>query len=115
VVEVNAQPIKPTKVPLRYPYIIYFSFEHCALDSLRKTKVQNMFRTKPTTIAIVVTKNPQLNNVPVNVVVVIMTHSQVPKQQVLRECEPLKVKTIIDWQIEEQLRDSFVHIIKEVI
>jgi hypothetical protein len=43
-------------MPLRYPCIIYFSFEHCALNCPKKTEVQNMFQTKPTIIAIVITK-----------------------------------------------------------
>jgi hypothetical protein len=43
--EVIAQLVKPTKVPLRYPYIIYSSFEHHAPYCPRKTEVQNMFQT----------------------------------------------------------------------
>jgi hypothetical protein len=78
--EVITQPIKPTRVPLRHPYLIYSNFEHHAPNCLRKTKVQNMFRTKPTTIAIVVTKNLKSNNVPINVVDVVMTHSQILEQ-----------------------------------
>jgi hypothetical protein len=41
--KVSAQPIKPTKAPLRYPCIIYFNFEHHPFDFPRKAKVQNMF------------------------------------------------------------------------
>jgi hypothetical protein len=78
--EVITQPIKPTKVPLRHPYFIYFSFEHHAPNYLRKTKVQNMFRTKPTTTATAVTKNLKPNNVPINVVDVLMTHNQILEQ-----------------------------------
>jgi hypothetical protein len=37
-----------------------------------------MFRTKPITIATVLAKNPKLDNVLVDVVVVVTTHSQVP-------------------------------------
>jgi hypothetical protein len=43
-----------------------------------------------------------------------MTCSQVPKQQVLKKCELVKAKTTTNWQIEEQMRDSFVHVIKEL-
>jgi hypothetical protein len=39
VIEVYAQPIKPTRMPLMYFCIIYFSFEHCALDCPKKIKV----------------------------------------------------------------------------
>ncbi len=42
VVEVTAQPVKPTIVPLRYLCIIYYSYKHCALDCPIKAKVQNM-------------------------------------------------------------------------
>jgi hypothetical protein len=39
VVEVIAQPFKPTKMSLRYPCIIYSSFEHYALNCSRKIEV----------------------------------------------------------------------------
>ncbi len=83
VVEVIAQLVKPTIVPLRYPYIIYSSFEHRALNCAKKVEVYNMFRTRPTATTIIIPKNLKPNNVPVNVVIV-TTHSQVPEQQVLR-------------------------------
>ncbi len=69
-VEVSAQHVKPIRVPLRYPYIIYSNSKHCATNCPRKIKVQNMFWTKQTNIAIIVTKNLKLDHVPVNVVVV---------------------------------------------
>jgi len=75
----TSQPIKPTKLPLKYPYIIYFSSEHCAPNCPKKTEVHNMFRTKLTTITTIVAKNPKLDNVPANVIGV-MTHSQVLEQ-----------------------------------
>jgi hypothetical protein len=78
VVKVTTQPIKLTKVPLKYLCIIYSSFKHRAHDCLKKTKVQNMFWTKPTTTAVIVTSFLKLDNVPINVVVAITTHSQVP-------------------------------------
>ncbi len=75
----TTQLVKPTRMPLKYPYIICSSFEHYALDGPRKEEVQNMFWTKLTTTAIVVAKNPKFDNVPINVVIVVTTHSQVPK------------------------------------
>ncbi len=39
VVEMIAQPFKPTRMPLRYPCIIYSSSEHCALNCPKKTEV----------------------------------------------------------------------------
>ncbi len=58
--------------------------------------------------------NPKPDNVLVNVVVVITTHSQVLEQQALREHEPMKAKSTTNWQMEEQLHDFFVRIIKEL-
>jgi hypothetical protein len=59
-VEVTAQHVKPTKMPLRYPCIICFSFEHYAFNCLKKKTLQNMFQTKPTTTSIVVEKTLNL-------------------------------------------------------
>ncbi len=89
------QPIKPNRVPLRYPCIICSNSEHCALDCPRKVEVQNMFQTKPTTTTNVVAKNPKPNNVLVIVVDVVMTCSQVLEQQVFRKRESMKPKIIV--------------------
>jgi hypothetical protein len=73
VVKVIAQHVKLTRVPLRYPCIICFSFEHCAFDYPRKIEVQNMFQTKQTTIVTIITKNHKIDYVVVNVINVVMT------------------------------------------
>jgi hypothetical protein len=52
--EFIAQPIKPTRIPLRYMCIIYFSSKHHAPNCLRKIEVQTMFWIKPTTTTIIV-------------------------------------------------------------
>jgi len=39
-----------------------------------------MFQIKPTTTTTIVAKNLKPNNVPINVIVVVMTHNQVPEQ-----------------------------------
>jgi hypothetical protein len=52
-----------------------------------------MFQIKSTIIATIVTKTSKPYNVHVNVIVVVMACSQVPKQQVLKECELMKAKT----------------------
>jgi hypothetical protein len=39
IIEITTQPTKPTRVPLRYPCIICFNFEHHAPNYPRKTKV----------------------------------------------------------------------------
>lgn len=80
------------RMPLIYPCIICFNSKHHAHDCPRKTKVHNMIQTKLTATVILVTKNPELDNVPVHVVV-IMTCNQVPEQQVLRERELVKAKS----------------------
>jgi hypothetical protein len=77
---VTTQPIKPTKLPLKYPYIIYSSSKHCAPNCPKHIEVQNMFQIKPTITTTIVAKNPKPNNVPINVIVVVMTHNQVPEQ-----------------------------------
>jgi hypothetical protein len=64
----------------------------------KKTKVQNKFQIKSTIIITIVTKTSKPYNVHVNVVVVAMACSQVPEQQVLKECEPVKAKSIVNWQ-----------------
>jgi hypothetical protein len=78
ITEVTTQLIKPAKIPLWCPCVICYSFEHHTPNCPRKTKVHNMFQTKPTTIATIITKPSKPNNVPINVIVV-MTHSQVRK------------------------------------
>jgi hypothetical protein len=56
----------------------------------------------------------KLDNVIVNVVIVVMTCSQIQKQLVFRELEPVYAKVATNWQSEEHMRDSFVHIIREL-
>ncbi len=55
-----------------------------------------MFQTKSNTTTIVIAKNPKLDNVQVNVVIVVMTRSQALEQQVLKERELVKAKTTTD-------------------
>jgi hypothetical protein len=44
-----------------------------------------MFQTKPTITTTILAKNPKPDNVPINVIVVVTTCSQVLEQQVLRK------------------------------
>jgi hypothetical protein len=60
IAKVIAQPIEPTKVPLRYPCVIYSKFEHLAFTNPQKMKFQNMFCTKPTITSIVVPTTSRL-------------------------------------------------------
>jgi hypothetical protein len=56
-----------------------------------------MFQIKPTINVIVLAKNLKSDNVPINVIVVVTTHNQVPKQHVLKEQKLVKAKVIADW------------------
>jgi len=51
-----------------------------------------MFRTKPISYINATPKLSKLDNVLVNVVAIVTIHSQQPKQQVLKEWEPIKAK-----------------------
>jgi hypothetical protein len=53
------------------------------LATTKKTKVQNMFQIKPTIIAVIVANPSKPNNISVNVVVVVTTHSQVQSNKCL--------------------------------
>ncbi len=86
---------------MKYPCIICSSFEHCAPEYPRKTKVQNTFQTKPTTTVVIVEKSSKSDNVPINVVIVVIACNQIPNEHVLRKCELVKTKMTTDWQTEE--------------
>jgi hypothetical protein len=77
-VGITTQPVKLVKVPLTYPCIIYFSFEHHAFDCSKKTKIQKIFQINPTTTTTIVTKPFKPNNILINIVVTITKRSQVP-------------------------------------
>jgi hypothetical protein len=96
VVKVTTQPIKPTKVPLQYPCIIYFNVEHRAPNFPRKTKVQNMCHTKTNSIAIVVPKLPKPDNILVNVIAIVTTRNLVLEQHVHKKHELVKTKAIVN-------------------
>jgi hypothetical protein len=55
-----------------------------------------MFHTKTNIIATIVPKAPIPNNVSVNVIAIITTPSQLPKQKVFRKHELVKAKTTTD-------------------
>ncbi len=57
-----------------------------------------MFKTKLTNYNITTSKPFKPNNVPINVMVVVIIHSQVLEQQVLRDQEPIKAKETNDWE-----------------
>jgi hypothetical protein len=59
-----------------------------------------MFQIKLAIVAIVIAKSSKHDNVPFNVIVVVMTRSQVLKKQVFREHELVNAKVAVDWQTE---------------
>ncbi len=71
-----------------------------------------MFKTEPVNSN--VTTTPKPDNVPINVVVVVTTRSQQPKQQVLKERESIKAKGVEEWQQKKRLRNSFIEIVKQL-
>jgi hypothetical protein len=73
-----------------------------------------MFQTKPFSFITITFKPPKLNNVPINVVVVIIICNQQPKQQVLKERELVKAKGVEDWQRGEHVHDSFIKTIRQL-
>ncbi len=75
---------------------------------LKKTEVYNIFQNKPITITIVVSKPSIWDNVPYNVIIVVITYNQVPKQHVFKARELMKTKTTTNWQIKKHMCDSFV-------
>jgi hypothetical protein len=76
IVRTKTQPIKSGKMPICYPYIICFSVEYRCGKCLKKIEVQNMFKTKHVNSNVITTpKPPNIDNVPINVVVVVTTRS----------------------------------------
>jgi hypothetical protein len=59
-----------------------------------------MFRIKLAIVAIVTTKSSKHDNVSFNVIIVVMTRSQVLKKQVFRKHELVNAKVAVDWQTE---------------
>lgn len=80
IVEVIAPHVKPTTIPLQYPCIIYSRGEHCAPYCFKQIKVQNMFHSKTNFVIIVVPKPLKHDNVPINVVTIVTTCSQILEQ-----------------------------------
>jgi hypothetical protein len=84
-----------------YHCFVYNFFEHKIYDCLHKDVGQAMFREKVMTIA------PKKDDVAVNMVLAITTHSQIPGNVVFKEKEPFKKKSLTNWQEKERLQHSF--------
>jgi hypothetical protein len=57
---------------------------------------------------------PTKDDVAINMVFVVTTHSQIPKNVVFKEKEPVKNKSLVDWQEKEKLQHSFKVAIKDL-
>jgi hypothetical protein len=65
-----------------------------------------MFNTKHVSSNVTTTpKPPKLDNVPINVVVIIIICNQQLEQQVLKKRKLVKIKGVRDWQQKECFRD----------
>lgn len=85
----------------KYNFIIYHCFiynfdEHNIYDCPYKEITQAMFREK----AMVTT--PKKDDIIVNMVLTITTHSQIPKNMVFKDKKPIKNKSLADQQEEEK-------------
>jgi hypothetical protein len=72
----KTQPVKPRKIHVCYPYIIFSSIKYRFREYPRKIEVQNMFKTKLVNSSATTPKLPKIDNVPINVVVFVTTCSQ---------------------------------------
>jgi hypothetical protein len=76
VIRTKTQPIKSGKILICYPYIICYNAEHRFRKCPRKIEIQNMLKTKPISFNVMTAlQQPKTNNVLVNVIVAITTHS----------------------------------------
>jgi len=73
-----------------------------------------MFWIKLITTVTITVKSSKPDNVLINVVVVIMTRSQVPEQQCLKNVNRWRQKQQLIDKLKNQLRDYFVHTIREL-
>jgi hypothetical protein len=67
-----------------------------------------MFRKKAMKVT------PRKDDVVVNMVLAITTHSQIPENMVIEEKEPFKKKSLAKWQKEEKLQCSFEKVIEDI-
>jgi hypothetical protein len=73
----KTQLVNQEKIHVCYPCIICSSIEHRSKEYPRKIEVQNMFRTKFVSSNAMTTPKPlKTNNVLINVIVVVTSHSQ---------------------------------------
>ncbi len=79
-IRTKTQPIKSGKIPIRYPFRIYYIVERKSRKCPKRIEVQNMFRTKLVSFNVTTTpKQPKTNNVPINVVAIVTSHSHQSK------------------------------------
>lgn len=97
----------------KFGSIIYYcftcnSFEHKMYDYSHKDAVQLMFREK------VMTTTPKEEDVVVNMILAVITYSEMLENVVFKEKQPLKNKSLVDWQEKEKLKHLFKKFIKDI-
>ncbi len=75
-----------------YHCFIYNSIEHKIYNYPNKDAIQMMFREKAIMVA------PKKEDVAINTILVVSTHSQIPKNVVFKEKEPFKNKSLADYK-----------------
>lgn len=88
IVGVTTQPTKPFRIPLTYPYTICSNINHWSRDCPEKHNHKICFEQN--WLISIIPKLPKTNNVPINVIVIVITWSQIIGQ-IMRYQEPLKV------------------------
>ncbi len=73
-----------------YHCFVYNSIEHKIYNYHNKDAIQVMFREKATLVT------PKKEDVAINMILAITTHSQIPKNVVFKEKKPLKNKSLVD-------------------
>jgi hypothetical protein len=91
-----------------YRCFICNSIEHKIYNCFHKDTTQAKFKEKAIAIA------PKKEDVVVNMVLIITTHNQIPKNVVFEEKKPLKNKSLANWQEEEKFQCLFEEIIKHM-
>ncbi len=77
------------------------------LNISKRQKFKTCFKLNQPLLSVIAAKSSKPDNVPFNVVTIVITCSQVPYEHVLKKCELVKAKMTVDWQIEKQMCDFF--------
>ncbi len=79
-------------------HVLYVLMLNIDLENVPKRPKCKTCWNKPISSNVKTPKPYKLDNVPVNVVAIVITHNLQPKQHVLKEKESIKAKGAKDWQ-----------------